>query len=128
VDIKKAYRRFKQWQLAPFDNEFSSNDTQHCVNCEHDYVGNYCPYCSQKCGVGRITWRSVGMSVAEVWGMHSRSMPYTLLQLFFRPGYFISDYIKGKRQVSFPPVKMLAIIAVLGVMVDLLTGAYRRHD
>lgn len=123
MDVKAAYRRFKKWQLDPFDHEFASQDTQHCVNCEHDFVGNYCPYCSQERGVGRITWRSVGMSVAEVWGMHSRSLPYTLLQLFLRPGYFISDYINGKRQVSFPPVKMLAVIAVLGVLVDVMTGA-----
>ena len=109
--------------MDPFDNEFSSRETQHCVNCEHDFVGNYCPYCSQQSGLGPITWRSVGRSIAEVWGMHSRSMPYTLLQLFLRPGYFISDYIRGKRQVSFPPVKMLAVIAVLGVAVDFLTGA-----
>lgn len=73
--------------------------------------------------MGRITWRSVGHSIAEVWGLHSRSLPSTLLQLFLRPGYFMSDYINGKRQVSFPPVKMLAIIAVIGVIVDLLTGA-----
>ena len=123
MDIKTAYRRFRQWQLDPFDNEFDSHDTQHCVNCNHDFVGNFCPYCSQKSGLGPITWHSVWNSVAEVWGMHSRSLPFTLLQLFLRPGYFISDYINGKRQVSFPPVKMLAVIAVLGVMVDLLTGA-----
>lgn len=123
VDFKKTYQRFRQWQLDPFDNEFSSDETHHCVNCGHDFVGNYCPYCSQQRGLGRITWRSVGMSIAEVWGMHSRSLPYTLLQLFLRPGYFISDYINGKRQVSFPPVKMLAVIAVIGVLVDFLTGA-----
>ena len=123
MDIKKLYKRFRQWQLDPFDNEFTSHDTHLCVNCGHDFVGNYCPYCSQKRGVGPITWRSVGKSIAEVWGMHSRSLPYSVLQLFLRPGYFISDYINGKRQVSFPPVKMLAIIAVLGVMVDFLTGA-----
>ena len=29
-----------------------------------------------------------------------------------RPGYLIGDYISGKRQVSFPPVKMLFIVAV----------------
>ena len=123
MDFKTAYRRFKQWQLDPFDNEFASQDSNHCCNCGHDFVGNYCPYCSQKSGLGRITWHSVWHSFAEVWGMHSRSLPFTLLQLFMRPGYVISDYINGKRQVSFPPIKMLVIIGVLGVAVDFLTGA-----
>ncbi len=123
MDIKAAYRRFRQWQLDPREHEFSSNDTQHCNNCGHEFVGNFCPYCSQKSGLGPITWKSVGKSIAEVWGMHNRSLLYSLAQLFLRPGYFIGDYITGKRQVSFPPVKMLAIIAVLGVIVDFLTGA-----
>ena len=123
MDIKKIYRRFRQWQLAPFEHEFASDDPQRCTNCGHEFVGNYCPYCSQEQGLGRITWRSVGKSIAEVWGMHNRSLVYSVFQLFLRPGYFISDYINGKRQVSFPPVKMLAIIAVLGVVVDFLTGA-----
>lgn len=123
VDIKKAYRKFRHWQQDPHDHEFASHDTQHCTNCGHEFVGNFCPYCSQKSGLGPITWRSVGKSIAEVWGMHNRSLLYSVVQLFLRPGYFISDYISGKRQVSFPPVKMLAIIAVLGVIVDFLTGA-----
>jgi len=123
VDIKAIYHRFRQWQLNPFDNEFTSRDTQSCCNCGHDFVGNYCPYCSQKSGLGRITWRSVWNSIAEVWGMHSRSLPFTLLQLFLRPGYVISDYISGKRQVSFPPIKMLVILGVMGVIVDFMTGA-----
>jgi hypothetical protein len=123
VDLKATYRRFRQWQQDPFDNEFTSHDTHRCHNCGHDFVGNFCPYCSQKSGLGRITWRSVGKSIAEVWGMHNRSLLYSVVQLFLRPGYFISDYINGRRQVSFPPVKMLAIIAVLGVIVDFLTGA-----
>ena len=123
MDIKKTYRQFRQWQQDPLDHEFSSHDTHHCTNCGHDFVGNFCPYCSQKSGLGPITWRSVGKSIAEVWGMHNRSLLYSLAQLFLRPGYFIGDYISGKRQVSFPPVKMLAIVAVLGVIVDFLTGA-----
>ncbi|MBQ9556401.1 MAG: DUF3667 domain-containing protein [Muribaculaceae bacterium] len=86
-------------------------------------MGNFCPYCSQRSGLGPITWRSVSKGIAEVWGMHSRSLPFTVLQLFLRPGYIIGDYISGKRQVSFPPVKMLALIAVLGVIVDFMTGA-----
>lgn len=123
MDIIATYNRFKRWQVNPFDHEFTSLQTNSCCNCGHDFVGNYCPYCSQKSGLGRITWRSVWRSVAEVWGMHSRSLPFTLLQLFLRPGYFIGDYISGKRQVSFPPIKMLVLIGVLGVIVDFMTGA-----
>jgi hypothetical protein len=123
VDIKAIYRRFRQWQLNPVDNEFTSSRPSLCNNCGHEFVGNYCPYCSQKRGIGRITWKSVAKGIGEVWGLHNRSMFYTLVQLFLRPGYFISDYIGGKRQVSFPPVKMLVLIGVLGVIVDFLTGA-----
>ena len=123
MNIKETYQKFKNWQRDPFEHEFNSHDTQHCNNCGHVFVGNFCPYCSQKSGLGRITWRSVGKSIAEVWGMHNRSLLISLAQLFLRPGYFISDYINGKRQVSFPPVKMLAIVAVMGVLVDFFTGA-----
>ena len=73
--------------------------------------------------MGPITWKSVAQSIGELWGLHNRSLLYSLVQLFLRPGYFIGDYISGKRQVSFPPVKMLAIIALLGIIVNYLTGA-----
>ena len=101
--------------------EFDSAGNNHCVNCGHDYQGNYCPYCSQKRGVGRINWATVRSGLMEVWGLHSRSLPYSILQLMFRPGYFISDYINGKRQISFPPVKMLVILGIISVFIDKLT-------
>ena len=123
MDIKKAYRRFRQWQLDPFAYKLNSPSTHRCANCGNDYVGNFCPICSQREGMGPITWRSVLLSIGELWGLHNRSLVYSLVQLFLRPGYFISDYISGKRQVSFPPVKMLAIVALLGLLVDYLIGS-----
>ena len=125
MDIKAAYRRFRQWQLAPFDYRPSSQSQSmhHCSNCGNDFVGNFCPICSQRESMGPITWKSVFRSIGEVWGLNNRSLVYSLVQLFLRPGYFIGDYISGKRQVSFPPVKMLALIALLGVFVDYLTGS-----
>ena len=122
MDIKAVYRRFKQWQLDPFNYHVTSYESHHCYNCGNDFVGNYCPVCSQKQNMGRITWKSVGQSIVEVWGLHNRSLLYSVVQLFLRPGYFISDYISGKRQVSFPPVKMLAITSLVGIIVDKLTG------
>ena len=123
MDIKQAYRRFRQWQLDPFAYKLNSPSTHRCANCGNDYVGNFCPICSQREGMGAITWRSVLLSIGELWGLHNRSLLYSLVQLFLRPGYFISDYISGKRQVSFPPVKMLAIVALLGLLVDYLIGS-----
>ncbi len=122
MDLKTAYRRFKRWQQDPFEYKSNSQKTHCCNNCGNDFVGNYCPICSQKENVGRITWKSVLQSLAEVWGLNNRSLIYSLVQLFLRPGYFISDYISGKRMVSFPPVKMLAIIALLGIFLDYLIG------
>lgn len=68
--------------------------------------------------MGRITWESVGRGFLELWGLHTRSMPYSLWQLLMRPGYFIGDYISGRRQVSFPPVKMLVIMGLVMLLIS----------
>ena len=124
MNFKSAYKRFKRWQLNPFELEYkaTSQEPHKCNNCGNDFVGNFCPICSQKQNLGRITWKSVAQSIVEVWGLHNRSLVYSVAQTFLRPGYFISDYISGKRQVSFPPVKMLAITSLIGIIVDKLTG------
>ena len=88
-------------------------DVEHtCVNCGHEYKGNFCPACGQKATAGRITWDTVRSGVMDVWGLGSRSLLRSLWNLIVSPGRFISDYINGKWQVSFPPVKMLVIVAV----------------
>lgn len=50
--------------------------------------------------------------------MDSRSLTYTLFQLMTRPGYLVRDYISGRRQVSFPPVKMLVIVSLFAVIIE----------
>ncbi len=109
--LEEKYRRFRQWQLQPFDYH-DSHDHHGCCNCGAESDNNYCPRCGQKAVYGPITWRSVWQGVMDVWGVGTRSLPYTLWQLLWRPGYLIRDYISGKRQVSFPPVKMLVVVAV----------------
>ena len=122
MTLKERYKRFKAWQLKPMDWSFDESVRHHCENCGNDFSGNYCPHCSQKAGLNKISWKSVLQSTAEVWGMGNRSMLYSLWQLILRPGYFISDYINGKRQVSVPPVKMLVVMGVISVLIDNLFG------
>ena len=96
--IKKSYNQFKQWQRNSLLHVTStpSSDTHHCHCCENDYTGNYCPTCGQRAGVKHLTWNSVRSGVMDVWGVGSRSLPYTLWQLLLRPGYLIADYINGR--------------------------------
>ena len=89
-----------------------SEEEHRCSNCGFTFTGHYCPTCSQRAGLGRIGWNSVHQSVMELWGLGSRSVLSSALQLLLRPGYFIGDYIGGKRQMCFSPVKMLFILSV----------------
>ena len=111
--LKKRFEQFKCWVRRTPSFLPVSEEEHRCQCCGHRYRGNYCPRCAQKSGLGRITWRSVRNGVLDVWGLGSRSMTLSIWQLLYRPGYFIGDYIIGKRQLSFPPVKMLFIVAMI---------------
>ena len=115
--LRDYYNRFRQWQERPYEHKLNSDQVQHCNNCGCDFTGNFCPVCSQKAGLGRVGWRSVRQGIMDIWGLGTRSLLYSVWQLLWRPGHLIGDYIDGKRQVSFPPVKMLFIIAVVYSMI-----------
>jgi len=65
-----------------------------------------------------VGWSSIKENIALLWGMDSRSFVYTLFQLLTRPGYLVRDYISGRCQVSFPPVKMLVIVSLFTFIVE----------
>lgn len=111
--LKEKYKRFRQWQERPYEYKLKSDEVHHCNNCDSEFTGNFCPICSQKAGMGRVGWRSVQQGVMDIWGLGTRSLLYSVWQLLLRPGHIISDYIDGKRQVSFPPVKMLFILTLI---------------
>lgn len=120
--IKERYARFQAWkQNGPvFKVKESTGHT--CACCGYEYEGNFCPVCAQKAGQRRITWGAMRESTLDLWGLGTRSMPFSIWQLMLRPGYFIADYISGKRQVSFPPVKMLFFVTVITLLIENIFG------
>ena len=113
------YHRFRRWQHEVPQYVNRHEDTvQHCQNCGTEFADNYCPRCGQRAEVGRVGWRSVRESITVLWGLDSRSLGSTLVQLLLRPGYLVRDYISGRRQVSFPPVKMLVIVCLFVVLFE----------
>ena len=111
--VIKNYHRFCRWQQAEPHYVNRHQDTvQHCHNCGMEFRDNFCPRCGQRAEVGRVGWNSIQENIAILWGLDSRSLTYTLVQLLGRPGYLVRDYISGHRQVSFPPIKMLVIVCL----------------
>ena len=119
--MKELYRRFRAWQVEPFHYEGAA-EPHTCANCGQAYEGDFCPVCSQKNDVGRVSWKSVGQELIKIWGMESRSLLSSVLQLLGRPGYLIGDYISGRRQVCYSPVSMLFVMAVIATVIVQLTG------
>ena len=121
MNLKALYRRFRAWQVAPFQYE-KAVERYTCANCGNTYEGDFCPVCGQKHDAGRVSWKSVGQELVKIWGMESRSLLSSVLQLLGRPGYLIGDYISGRRQVCYSPVSMLFVMAVIATLILRLTG------
>lgn len=118
-ELLAYYHRFCRWQQSvPHYVNRHADTVQHCHNCGNEFADNFCPRCGQRAEMGRVGWNSIKDNIAVLWGMDSRSFTYTLFQLLTRPGYLVRDYISGRRQVSFPPVKMLVIVSLFVVIVE----------
>lgn len=120
--LKTWFHRFRSWQKEPREWPAENLGGHRCANCGYSFIGNFCPVCGQGANEGRVDWLSLRRIVMMVWGLDSRSMLYSLWQLIWRPGYLIGEYISGHRQVSFPPVKMLFIMAIFYAVFVQLTG------
>lgn len=121
MSLKELYRRFRAWQVEPFHYD-DAGKPHTCANCGQSYEGDFCPVCGQKNDVGRVSWKSVGQELIKIWGLESRSLLSSVLQLLGRPGYLIGDYIGGRRQVCYSPVSMLFVMAVIVSLVLQLAG------
>ena len=91
-------------------------ETQHCLNCGKDYEGAYCPHCGQSHATHRITWGNFWRNfVMNGIGLQG-TLPHTIIELFYRPGFLIRDYLAGKRQHYTNPFRMLLLTAAIFIL------------
>ncbi len=118
-DIKAKWRNFRQWQRSPYVQEAPSvADQHHCLNCGESFDGLFCPRCGQHFDTKRFTWNNAIRYLIEVWGLGNSVFQRTIFHLLTRPGYMIADYIKGRRQPYFQPVRLLFIAVTIFVITD----------
>ena len=116
MTIKELYQRFRQWQKNPMEYH-RSKELRHCVNCGEEFHGDYCPTCGQKWDTGPVSWKNLHQEWMSIWGLGSRSLPLTLMQLLLRPGYLIGDYISGKRRNCYSPLSMVLLVTLVVLMI-----------
>lgn len=91
-----------------------------CLNCGTQFVGQYCPHCGQPAQVRRLTLRQSIHDVLNVFVDVERGFLRTCLELCYRPGYMIRDYLQGRRVCYYRPVKLLFFLSTILLVLHFL--------
>jgi len=119
-------KQLQLWQIEGrkpklFDPE--TTQTIHCLNCGSDFVGNYCPNCGQSAKTRRLSLWGVIQDGLQLIGDLDNRLLRTSIELIYRPGYMIRDYIiAGKRQPYLKPLSMLFLMASINLVAIKLFG------
>lgn len=93
-----------------------NNETNICLNCGTTYTGNYCNRCGQSRNTPRYRLSNALRNIAGGFFNIDSGFGRTLLELLYRPGYMIRDFIGEKRVEYFRPFQTLFILAALYIM------------
>ena len=81
-----------------------------CLNCSTAYAGNFCPECGQKMNTQRVTFSAIIHEIPHSVFHIDKGFFFTFIQLLYRPGYAIKDYLQGKRVKYFTPIAYLLLL------------------
>lgn len=95
-----------------------------CSNCHHAVAGRFCTECGQEDRTYLLSLRELLMDFfGDLVNFDSRFFK-TTVPLLFRPGFLTAEYIRGRRQVYFPPVRLYIFISIVFFFVaSVLTDA-----
>lgn len=84
-----------------------------CLNCGTLHQSRYCPECGQRANVKRLNWKELFESITRGIFNTDKGFIYTLINLFYKPGIVIKEYLDGKRTKYFPPFPSMFILAAV---------------
>ena len=93
-----------------------SEESNICLNCDTVYTGSYCNRCGQSRNTPRYRFSNAFRNILGGFTNIDNGFGRTLLDLLYRPGYMIRDFIAGKRILSFRPFQTLFVLAALYIM------------
>lgn len=93
-----------------------SKEHHTCLNCGTTYTGNFCNCCGQTHNTPRYRFSNALKNVMGGLTNIDRGFGCTLIELIYRPGYMIKDFIEGKRVRYFRPFQTLFVLAALYIV------------
>lgn len=87
-----------------------------CKNCGKSFHGNHCPHCGQHRNTPRFTLRNAFQNILSGFFNIDNGFSRNLIELLYRPGYMIRDYLRGKRVHYYKPFQTLFVLAALYII------------
>ena len=90
-----------------------SADSQNCLNCGTELVGQYCGHCGQRANTRFISiFELLRDAFGDLFELDSR-LWRTVVPLLIRPGLLTKDYLEGRRARYMPPFRMYLVLSVV---------------
>lgn len=84
-----------------------------CLNCGTEFVGKYCPNCGQKGNIDRLTFREAFENLLGIFTNFERGFLHTCIDLCYRPGHMIRDYLQGHRVEYVKPIQFIFTLGTI---------------
>ena len=89
--------------------------TNKCLNCNSNIENNFCSVCGQKTTTHRFSLQHFFVHDFLHGVFHfDKGFPYTIKELFTRPGHSIREFIEGKRINHFNYFAFILVIIAIG--------------
>lgn len=90
-----------------------TRNNEYCLNCDTELKGSYCHQCGQKDLPKRQTlWELVENYIGSTFSFESKFFR-SVVWMLFRPGYLPAEYISGRRERYYHPVRAYAFISLV---------------
>ncbi|MBQ7553498.1 MAG: HAD-IA family hydrolase [Bacteroidaceae bacterium] len=115
-EIKR--RAFNIKQIRGKQSKPLAKVEQHvCQNCGDVYEGDFCRSCGQPAQTERITLKNtLSLFFSSFFNIESGFL-HTIHDLWYRPGYMVADYVRGKRKPYYKPFSLLILMAAIYIVV-----------
>ena len=81
-----------------------------CKNCGDTFTGNFCPRCGQSRNTPRYVLKGIVGNVLRTVFRVDGKFAHTLLELLYRPGHMMRDFIRGRRVNYTLPLPMVFLM------------------